>query len=228
MSSHHLLSTLSTESVVEFLADREGLAGAKRDRFRHLLHEYGGFREASPPRYSRPLIIIAVVLALSGLALDRPSGWTDNLVWVVYLFVAAGLTWRLSREESEVGHFDRETDWQAYCLFLRPVILNDHPGLLDRNAKSAGQESTQSMLRPVPLIRALMHERGPDLWVSVMLGLWGGMATMLVAHLTVTITNLFLSLAFPAAGLLLGLVVWMLSRRLIYTVAKSDSLRVEP
>lgn len=228
MSSHHLLSHLSAESVVESLADREGLAGGPRDRFRRLLHDYGGFQEASPPRYSRTFFIISVVLAVSGLALDRPSGWSDNLVWMVYLLVSAGLTWRLQREEKKVGNFDRETDWQAYCLFLRPVILNDHPGLLDRNAKNAGGESTQSMLRPVPLIRVLIHERGPDLWCSVVLGLWGGMAVMLVTHLTVTVTNSLLSLAFPAAGLLFGLIVWMLSRRLIYAVAKSDSLRIEP
>ena len=223
MSHEKLHSHLSTENVAEFLADREGLAGGARERFRRLLRDYGGFRENFAPRYSRPLILVSLLLALSSLVLDWPARWSDGLVWVGYGLLSAGLLWRLRREENKARYFDRETDWEAYCLFLRPVILSDHPGLLDRNATNDGNKTTESRLRSIPLFRSLVRERGPDFWSSAVMGLWIGMVALLFTRLMVTATNWISSLAFLAGGLWFGLAIWILWRRMIYVVAKSDS-----
>ncbi len=216
------------ENVAEFLADREGLAGGARERFRRLLHEYGGFRDTSVPGSSRTPILGSLLLALSGLALDYPVRWSDGLVWVGYALLSAGLIWRLRREHTNLRRFDRETDWEAYCLFLRPVILSDHPGLLDRNATDRGQKAGGSPVNPSPLLRSLVHERGPDFWWSALLGLWGGMAALLVTHVAVTATSWLGSITFLAGGLLLGLVTWRLWRRFAYVMVKSDSRLVGP
>jgi hypothetical protein len=134
-----------------------------------------------------------------------------------------GPIWRFHREEKRALQPDRETDWQAYCLFLRPVILSDYPGLLDQNKNNLGHEAARLMLRPLPMLRNLVHEQGPDFWWSAVLGLWAGLVALLVTHLAITATSWILSLAFPVVGLLLGPVSWILWRRLIHLFAQSDS-----
>lgn len=202
------------------------MAGGARERFRRLLHEYGGFREKSPAKSSGALILVTSLLALAGFVLDRPLGWRESLVWAGYALISIGVIWRLHREENKSRYSDRETEWQAYCLFLRPVILSDHPGLLDRNTKIGETESAQ--FTPLPLLRNLVHERGLDFWWSVILGLWGGMLALLIAHLMVSSTNWVFSLVFPIGGMLLSVVIWMIGQRLIYFVAKSDSRLTGP
>jgi hypothetical protein len=214
---------LSSESVAEFLADREGLVGGARERFRRLLHEYGGFRDLSVPARSRIPILVSSFLALGGLALDHPARWSDGLAWVAYALLAAGLIWRLRRGDHHVRHFDRETDWEAYCLFLRPVILSDHPGLLDRNAADHGQNPEKAPLRSLPMLRSLVHERGPEFWWSALLGLWGGLAALIVVRVTVAATSSLGSFVFLSGGVLLGLAVWLLWRRVVFIIAKADA-----
>jgi len=226
MSHKHPHSSLFTQSVAEFLADREGLEGGARERFRRLLHEYGGFREKSPAKSSGALILVTSLLTLAGFVLDRPSRWRECLVWVGYALISTGVIWRLHREENKSLYSDRETEWQAYCLFLRPVILSDHPGLLDRNTKNNETESAQ--FTPLPLLRSVVHERGLDFWWSVILGLWGGMLALLIAHMTANSTNWVLSLVFPIGGMLIGMVIRMIGQRLIYIIAKSDSRLIGP
>jgi hypothetical protein len=228
MSHRNLSSRQTAENVAEFLADREGLAGRARERFLRLLHEYGSFRQVARPRRSRMLILVSLLLALTGFALDHPSGWNDDLMWSGCVLLAAGPIWRFHREERLAPHSDRETDWQAYCLFLRPVILSDHPGLLDHNANNSRPDPAHPMLRPLPMLRNLVHERGSDFWWSTMLGLWGGMMALLITHLTVSATNWMVSLSFPVGGLFLGPVIWILWRRILYLIAKSDARRSDP
>ena len=221
MSRHHLRSPPCPENVAEFLADREGLVGGARDRFRRLLHEYGGFREIAPRRRWPAMTVLSSLLTLGGFVVDRPLVWSDRLLWVVYGILSAVLIWRVHRAERRDRHVDVETDWQAYCLFLRPVILSDHPGLLDRNSKGEGYESAQSMLRGLPMFRNLVYDQGPGLWWSAALGLWGGMVVLIVTHFTASDTSGGRTLAFPASGFVLGLASFLVWRRLIYLIAKS-------
>jgi hypothetical protein len=144
------------------------------------------------------------------------------------VLLAAGLVWRLRQEDCNVRHGDRETDWEAYCLFLRPVILSDHPGLLDRNAIDHERAPGKSALRPLPMLRSLVHERGPDFWWSALLGLWGGTIALVVTHLVGGATSEIGSFAFPGGGLLLGLAGWWLWRRLAYVMVKADSRLAGP
>jgi hypothetical protein len=228
MSRDKLHGHLATEKVAEFLADREGLAGGARERFRRLLHEYGGFRDISAPSPLRIPIFVSSMLAISGLLLDHPTRWSDGLVWVVYTLLSVGLIWRLRREHSDVRRFDRETDWEAYCLFLRPVILSDHPGLLDRNATNHGRKVVTSPQHLSRILRSWVHERAPDLWWSALIGLWCGMVALLVTHLAKLVTSWMGSIALLGGGVLLGLTTWFLWRRLAYVVVKSDSRLVGP
>jgi hypothetical protein len=169
------------------------------------------------------LILVSLLLALTGFLLDHPSGWIDGLIWFGTVLLAAIPVWRFHREESQAPQFDRETDWQAYCLFLRPAILSEHPGLLDRNANSSRPEPDRRLLRPLPMFRNLVQERGSDFWWATILGLWCGMLALLVTHLAVCATSWRVSVTFHVGGLLLGPAIWILWRRFIYQIAKSDS-----
>jgi hypothetical protein len=73
------------------------------------------------------------------------------------------------------------------------------------------------------MYRKLVHERGPDFWWSIVLGLWCGMTALLIAHLAIASTNWMLSFAFPVGGMLVGPVIWTVWRRIIYLIAKSDT-----
>lgn len=229
MSHRNFSSRLSAHDVAEFLADRECLAGRSRERFLRLLHEYGSFRQVSRPRRSRTLILVSLLLALTGFVFDHPSGWSDGLIWSGTVLLAAIPVWRIHREERQAPHFDRETDWQAYCLFLRPLILNEHPGLLDHNANNSQPEpDVGRLLRPLPMLRNLVLERYSDFWWATILGLWCGMAALIITHLAICATNWMISLAFPVGGLLFGPAIWILCRRIIYLIAKSDSRLSSP
>lgn len=228
MSPRILYPLSPSEEVVEFLADREGLSGGARRRFLNLLREYGSFRQVARPRTWRTLFLVSVLLALIGFVLDNRSAWSDRLVWPGCLLLAMGPIWRFHRKETGAPDSHRETDWHAYCLFLRPVILSEHPGLLDRNRNSLPQESARERVQSLPTLRDLVHERGPDFWWSAVLGLWCGMLALLVVHLTLAATRWVLSVAFPIGGLLLGPAIWTLLQRIIYRIARTDTRLSNP
>lgn len=218
----NLRSPLSGKSVVEFLADREGLAGRARERFKCLLIAYGGFQNISKAKGVRFPILASLLLGLIGLYIERPRQWNDYLVWVEYGFLSAVLIW-FHGEENCAPRVDRETDWEAYCLFLRPIILRDHPGLLDRNAREPRQRIKQSSLHPAPTFQGLVHQRGPNFWRAALFGLWGGTGALLAVDGTIAAIRLIWALAFPAAGLILGLTGWLMWCRLAYVIARSES-----
>ena len=223
MSSRAPYPSPSAESVAEFLADREGLAGPDRRRFLEVFREYGSFRQASRPHRARTLMFVSLLLALVGFVLDCPPDASDGMVWSVCVLLAVVLVWRFHREETQAHRLDPETDWQAYCLFLRPVILTEHPGLLEQTAKDLRERSTYQLFRPLPMLRNLVHERGSDFWWSAILGLWCGMGALVVVRLGWTTINLRTSLVFPIGGLVLGPALWTVWKRIIYAIAQSGS-----
>jgi hypothetical protein len=209
--------------VAEYLADREGLVGQPKHRFLRLLHGYGSFRQVSRPKRLLTLILVSLILTVAGFILDCQSGWRSSLVWLYSLLLSVGPVWQLHREESRLCHPDPESDWQAYRQFLRPVVLSDHPGLLDQNSKNLRSESEQSLFHMVPMFRNLMLERGPDFWWSIVFGLWCGMSVLLIIHLAIASTSWMLSLILPLVGMVVGPVIWTVWRRIIYLMAKSDT-----
>ena len=227
MTSRDLRSSLSSENVAEFLADREKVVGRARQQFLHLLREYGSFRQSSRPRRTRTLVAISLAIALAGYAIEHTPNWADRLVWPGGVLLAIVPIWRVHREESQSPHTDLETDWHAYCLFLRPVILIEYPGLLDRNKNSTRREAATKKLLPLPVLRNLVRERGSDFWWSALLGLWCGMLTLVVAHLAAVATNWLLAFAFPVGGMVLGPGIWTIWQRIIYRIAISDSRRTD-
>jgi hypothetical protein len=228
MSPQPSPSSDSTRSIAEFLADREGLVGAARDRFRRLLHEYGGFPEVERANRRRFPILVYLLLGLTGLLWENPTEWGDRLAWVEYGVLSVGLWWQLRREDRRFLAVDRETHWEAYCLFLRPVILSDHPGLLDRNALGCGPKDASVASEPISSFRRVLHEGGRDLWWSGLVGVWAGTELRMVIHQALASAGGFWSLLFPVGGLLLGLAVWLLWRRLALRLLKADSRLIDP
>lgn len=212
----------TSENVAEFLADREGLVGGARERFSRLLDQYGGFQNDSDARRTRLAFFVSLFLGLVGLLSDRPQQGNDVWVWITYGLFSAGLIWGFRADETKLRHLDRETNWEAYCLFLRPIILSDHPGLLDKNAVHP-RETPGQPPHPIPVLRSLVHQRGPDFWWTALVGLWGGTGTLVIVHQTIGATHWVESLAFPVGGVILGLATWLLWRQLAYLFMKSDS-----
>jgi hypothetical protein len=223
MSNFNSRKRSQAYDAADFIADREGLVGHAKFRFLRILHESGSFRQVSRPRRSGTLILVSLMLALAGFVLDPSSDWSSGLVWTGCLILAVIPVWRFHREERRFLRPDRESDWQAYCQFLRNVVLSDHPGLLDRNLSNSRLESEQPVLRTVPMYRKLLRERGPDLWWSIVLGLWWGMAALLVARLVIAPANWMISFIPPAGGMLAGPAIWTVWRRIIFSIAKSDT-----
>jgi hypothetical protein len=223
MSDRNPLKPPQFYDVAGYLADREGLVGEARARFRRLLDEYGSFRQVSRPRRSITLIMVSVLLSLAGFGLDRGFVWESGFVWLGCLVLAAVPIWQFRREERRDSSPDREGDWQAYCHFLRPVVLSEHPGLLDRNLGDSRAESGGTVTRVLPMYRELIHERGSDFWWSVLLGLWLGMAALAFRFLAAAPSNWMASFIIPAGGMVLGPAIWTLWKRSIYLIAKSDA-----
>jgi len=223
MPHHSSRSLVSNLTIAEFIADREGLVGGARERFCRLLDQYGGFRERPrAPQLHRP-IFVAILLALTGLFWEWPREWSRGLVWIEYTVLSTGLIWRLRKEERRSQQIDRETHWEAYRLFLRPVMLSDHPGLLDRNASHGRIGDGLLPSQSAPTIRRLIHERGPDFWWSILVGCWAGTGALVIIRQGPTATSWWWSIAFPASGLLLGFATWLLWRQLVFVMVRLDS-----
>jgi len=223
MSQYNSPSRGPIASVAEFLADREGLAGTARERFRHLLQQYGGFSDRIHPRRALTPTLVALLLGGTGAVLDHPRGWSDALVWTLFGMLSAGLIWSVCLDETKRLCVNPETEWEAYRLFLRPVILSEHPGLLDRNAPTGLRKRGHLTADSSATIRALVYQRGPDFWRAILGGSWFGAGMLVVARQHVTRPDWLWLIAFPAAGFLLGFGAWLLWRRLVYFLIRSDS-----
>jgi len=127
------------ETVAGYLADREGLDGAARSIFLEQLRDVFGFRVSAPRRYPMLIAGLAVALAGFGIATEVRSAGGGEAVWAWLGMAATGLVlaFAQARSGSNDPPVNREIEWRAYCLLIRPLLLRARPGLLDRNLDAA-------------------------------------------------------------------------------------------
>jgi hypothetical protein len=206
--------------ISEYLADREGLRGTVRRRFIALLERYG-FRTARR-RSWRLLLLVSTFVSTASLLLDSPfEHWVDVASWSGYFFLTAGPIWYIRRQEKHLGEIDAETEWLAYCRFLRPLILANHPGLLDRNLELSACIHDEIHASPVLTRPKFFVERGADYGWACLLGIWCNMIALLVLRHAVENPGRIWSL-LPVVGFFVGPIAWALWQNTVYLLAQPD------
>lgn len=165
-------------SVVEYLADREGLRGAARRRFLRFARETLGYKLARPFR-GEYLAWLLPAFALAGLAVTFETGpWPlSPVVWLAYLAAGFALAALAVRDAAHAVRASRETEWLIYCHLLRPVVLAEAPGLLDRNLAAARPASLLDW-RPRFAFTDFLRMRGTAFWTALALGGVAGMIAL--------------------------------------------------
>ncbi len=128
MPKRAIRPTPSTLLLAEYLADREGLTGAARDRFLMFLGESLGFHQPARPGHWRTLLALTLLSGLAGLAFDYPNHPAEAswrlAFWPGCVLLGVLLAWRLRQAEGKQAEPDLEIHWRVYCLLLRPVASN--------------------------------------------------------------------------------------------------------
>jgi hypothetical protein len=206
--------------IREFIADRENLPVSARQRFFHVLDQFGAFRPRIRRRDWRLLLLVSVAWALVCGVLDAPASWREGWPWPCFLVVCL-VPVRAIRRHERLSHFvDHETEWKAYCLFLRPLIIARFPGLLDRNLDSPVPAPNQVVPRHRSLLREIFAYRGLDFWWAALVGTWCTMGLLLAVRLVLGEISDLVPPVLAAVGFLGGPVVWSFGQALVYHVAQ--------
>ncbi len=199
--------------IADYLAQREALTGETRRRFLHLLATDFNYR----PQVSRHVLWLlgAIAAGFVGLGLDvwLNRGILPGWLWFGWPALSAcgvglSLTRRLHEETGGPRH--RELHWRVYCLLVRPIILVEQPGLLDRNRPVYQAPLVNLADSPFRSVRSLMSGRGGQFWRAALAGLWLGMGGLLLVR-SQAVDNPY-ALLLPFGGILVGPTVWGLSQ----------------
>lgn len=214
----------TASSTAEFLADREGLSGTVRQHFLKLLDEYGGFRAPPRRRHLRLLFLVSLAAFIGVLICDRRGESLKNIaVWVGSLGLAGYSLWNVHRLERCRPLRDNETEWRAYCRYLRPIILVDRPGLLDRNNPTVYRDGEpDAEKRLIPLLTTLVRARGIDFWCSCIAGLWAGLLVALLVRRFWLESEVSWTALLPFGGYLIGPVLWSAWHVVVIQLARRD------
>lgn len=205
----------SQESVAlaEYIADRERLTGAARRRFLRFIDQSLGFHQPTRSANWRSLFVISLAAGVICLAVDRWLTGADvptwrAAAWLVCAGIGASFSLLIGRAEQKKVDVDRDIHWRVYCLVLRPVVLAERPGLLDRNLADDKSDQEQLLVRPSESFRGMVRDGGADLWWSGALGLWGGMLVLLISRWFTNSAPATWMLLIPAAGIVAGPLAW--------------------
>jgi hypothetical protein len=161
------------------------------------------------------LVVSVLVGAASPMFSDR-VGTSNWGVWIwggcSLLGVALALALRGARRRPVT--IDQETHWRVYCLLLRPAILAEKQGLLDRNEVGDRSAHERLSLLPVDSLLTMIREGGADLWWSITMGLWCGMLGFLLVTVYFAPVSLGWAIAVPVAGLAMGPVGYTCGRNM--------------
>ena len=132
--------------LADYFADREGLSGAARARFLRLLSQSLGVGRSTRESGRRALCAGAAVMGLVCLGLDYWAHRGGVSTWLIVAWAAcacagAGLGLAHRRVELRTPEPSLDIHWRVYCLLIRPIILVEQPGLLDRNLKDDCSEA---------------------------------------------------------------------------------------
>lgn len=204
------------QSVADYLADREGLTGTTRTAFLQLLRETFGFRATAPYRVAPLLGLAALGFASWGVVLELREGFgiTATWPWLATAIVGAALAFEIARHRRRSTFTNREFEWRAYCLLIRPMILRSRPGLLDRNL-TADRGATEHV-RPSygGALTSLLREPSIGFWIPAGIGWCLGCAAALVARASTGPKPWYVFL--PLGGALIGPAVWAFFRYVVF------------
>jgi hypothetical protein len=207
-------------SLTEYLADREGLSGTPRRVFLELLINAFHYDRGARPIDWKWWAAAALALGGLGTLFERlssastlPDGWWA--VWPVCGGLGAALAcFRRSQPRKD----DPESQWRVYCWLVRPVILAEKPGLLDRNLAADRGQFDRIRLSPAS---ALRHAASEDLGTAALIGLWVGMIAAATLRLVVDAPGWGLA-ALPVVGALAGPIVRSFGQWLAYRWVMRD------
>jgi hypothetical protein len=213
-------SSFSPALLNEDLADREGLTGTARENFLAFL---SAIERPVRPGGWRLFFSVVILTALLGVLIAASFREHSSLLlplWLAYALVGIGLTLGLRRAERSPVRHDPELNWRVYCLVIRPILLGESPGLLDRNHPNDLSAREQIEVRPSEVCSNIFRDRGADFWWSSIIGLWLGLSGLLLGHFWLRLSIIWIW-PLPAAGLVMGPLAWSLIQWLAWHLART-------
>lgn len=211
--------TKQPDAIADYLADREGLQGTVRSRFIELLDISFGFKLQHPNWSALALSASVASVAMAGVFLELRRGLSteSGLLWFGVIGLGLVLMCSLVRAHGQSRQGSREIEWRAYCLLIRPLILAEHPGLLNRNL--AGESKINPQAIPVPAVADILRGSRPiNLWLPASAG-WSVGAASLVCWQSLGGAPRWV-FVLPLLGSCLGPLAWGLFRRSAYARVK--------
>jgi hypothetical protein len=188
--------------ICEYIADREGLSGTARRYFiACLVHSYGfGLPTRSGLPVGTQVAFVAVPVLLGAFELGKRGDMRSALVWFFWATISAAIVLLVRNRERDEAAPSREAEWQVYCTLFRPIILEQRPGLLDRNLACPAPEPR--LFRPTMRdSAALLTYRSYE---TVAVGLLIGFAFTLLLRTQFPTLPLAVAAAVPAGITLLA------------------------
>ncbi len=205
--------------VIDDLADREGLNGAARHVFLLLLRDAFGFNLKTPGWAAATIGVCAAGVALFGILIE-PS-LRENIVpvidWILWMGVVglgAALAFAVACARRASEPIDREIEWRTYCLLVRPQILSERPGLLDRNLADDYGARERMVVSAGAAVIAMLQSRRSDLWVPAAIGWTVGSMALIIWR--VTVGPSVWPFALPILGMTLFLLAWCMIRLSVF------------
>ncbi len=208
--------TNESASIADCIADREGLNGSARAIFVRLLRTAFGYESRPPGRITAIIVWGAVCVAVFGVLFESRHGSNAvfALMWIGIAAIGATLAWGVARAQLRIRPADIEIEWRAYCILLRPLILNQRPGLLDRNRHESIATDVELRMGPGRTLIAIVCGHPISLWMPATLGwgagsvgvmIWRGEADFIVW-----------CFGLPILGILLAIPFWCLVRLVVF------------
>ncbi|MBX3738921.1 MAG: hypothetical protein KF715_19670 [Candidatus Didemnitutus sp.] len=202
-----------SSSIPQFIADREGLAGAARTWFLEIMRrEFRYMEPVAEARRRRVTVpaMLASAASLAGVALAG-GGFSgeDGTAWLGCAWLATAVHWLAMRKTTVT--VDRDAEWRAYCVLVRPLILTRYPALLDRNRRDTEYSWAVKPFSMAQSFRVSAKHARRELATAALVGLWIGASAYGVIHSWCRLEWTALSL-LPAVSAIAAPLLWALWR----------------
>lgn len=188
-------------SVADYFADREGLTGASRESFLRLLRDDFGITPQTPRRPALAVGTGAGGIALFGIwfEMQHDRHLSFILLWIGVAALGVALAFVLTGAFKHIEPANREIEWRSYCLLIRPILIAERPGLLDRNLRDDHGIDERLETGFGRAMMAMLRGRRIDLWRGAAVG-WGiGTAALVILRVKFGLGN------WPFAAPIIGI-----------------------